>query len=101
LEIVLALTATGGLAGRLHGGQQQCDEHADDRDDHEQFDERKPVSCLASTHDYFSNFVNKTLNLQAASSASSHFQSQLAWPAKRISEQTLKNPDSSGSCKIN
>ena len=29
------------LAGRLHRRQQQSDENADDRDDHEQLDQRK------------------------------------------------------------
>ena len=33
LEIVDALGAACGLAGRLHGGQQQGDQHRDDRDD--------------------------------------------------------------------
>ena len=44
LQIIGALGASGGLSGTLHGRQQQGDEHADDRDDHEQFNERKAAS---------------------------------------------------------
>jgi hypothetical protein len=35
------LSAAGRLASRLHSGQQQGDEHADDGDHHQQLDERK------------------------------------------------------------
>ena len=35
LEIVGALDPPGGLAGRLHGGQQQRDQYGDDRDHHQ------------------------------------------------------------------
>ena len=41
LEIVLALNATSRLARLLDGRQQQGDQHRDDRDDHQQFDQRK------------------------------------------------------------
>ena len=41
LEIVLALRLTPRLAGRLHGRQQQRDQDADDRNHHQQFDQRK------------------------------------------------------------
>ena len=44
LEVVLALGASGRFARRLHGRQQQSDQHADDGDDHQQFDERKATS---------------------------------------------------------
>ena len=44
LEVVLALRAGRGLADFLDGGQQQADEDGDDRDDHQQFDEREPGS---------------------------------------------------------
>ena len=39
LEVVRALRAAGGLAGGLDGGQQQRDQDADDRDDHQQLDQ--------------------------------------------------------------
>ena len=39
LEVVGALDAAGGLAGRLHGRQQQRDQDADDGDDHQELDE--------------------------------------------------------------
>ncbi len=39
LEVVGALTAAGRFARRLHGGQQQCDEDADDRNHHQQLDQ--------------------------------------------------------------
>jgi hypothetical protein len=41
LEIVFALRLPRGLAGRLHGGQQERDQNADDRDHHKKFHERK------------------------------------------------------------
>lgn len=41
LEIVLALRPPGRLAGLLDRREEQSDEHADDRDDHEQFDQGK------------------------------------------------------------
>jgi hypothetical protein len=41
LEIVLALGTTRSLTGLLHGGQQQCHQDPDDRNDHQQFDEGK------------------------------------------------------------
>ena len=39
LEVVDALGAAGGLAGRLHRRQQQADQHGDDRDHHQQLDQ--------------------------------------------------------------
>ena len=39
LEIVRALGTSGGLAGRLHGRQQQRDQHGDDGDHHQQLDQ--------------------------------------------------------------
>ena len=44
LEVIDALRSAGGLAGGLHGRQEQRDEHANDCDDHEQLDERKSAS---------------------------------------------------------
>jgi hypothetical protein len=46
-EIVAAAAATGRFARRLNGGQQQCYQDPDDRDHHEQFDERKARSSQA------------------------------------------------------
>jgi hypothetical protein len=43
-EIARALGTPGGGAGRLHGGQQQADERADDRYYHEQLDEREAAA---------------------------------------------------------
>jgi hypothetical protein len=43
LEIVSALGASGRFPGRLYGGQEQGDQDGDDRDDHEQFDEREAI----------------------------------------------------------
>ena len=39
LEVVLALRPPGRFSRRLHGRQQQPDEDADDRDDHQEFDQ--------------------------------------------------------------
>jgi hypothetical protein len=38
LEVILALRSPGGLASRLDGGQQQGNEDANDRNDHQQLD---------------------------------------------------------------
>ena len=40
-HVVQALSAARRFAGGLDGRQQQRDQHADDGDDHQQFDERK------------------------------------------------------------
>ena len=39
LQVVDALRPAGGLARRLDGGQEQGDQHGDDRDDHQQLDQ--------------------------------------------------------------
>ena len=39
LQVVDALGAAGGLAGRLHGGQQEADQDRDDRDHDQQLDQ--------------------------------------------------------------
>ncbi len=41
LEIILALRLTGRFTGLLHCGQQQGDQDCDDRNDHQQFDQRE------------------------------------------------------------
>jgi len=41
LEVVLALRPLGGLADLLDGGQEQADQHRDDRYDHQQLDQRE------------------------------------------------------------
>jgi hypothetical protein len=43
LQVVRTLSATGRLAGRLHGGQEQADERANDGDDCQEFHERETV----------------------------------------------------------
>ena len=43
LQVGLASGPPGGLAGRLHRRQEQPDEHRDDRDHHEQLDERETM----------------------------------------------------------
>jgi hypothetical protein len=50
LEVVAALSAAGRLAGLLDGRQQQGDQDRDDRDDHEQFDERKRGPSVHARH---------------------------------------------------
>jgi hypothetical protein len=42
-EIVRALASPGGFPGRLHGGQQQGNQDADDGNDHQQLDQGKPA----------------------------------------------------------
>jgi hypothetical protein len=48
-EVVFALSAAGGFAGLLNGWEEQSDEDRDDRDHHEQFDEREttPIGPLS------------------------------------------------------
>ena len=50
LEVVLALEAVGGLAHLLDGGQEQADEHRDDRDDDQQLDQREGRAALGTCH---------------------------------------------------
>jgi len=49
LEVILALGPPGGLACRLHGREQEADEDADDRDHHQEFDERETLNALRRT----------------------------------------------------
>jgi len=46
LQIVLALAAAGSLAGLLNCRQQQGNQNCDDRDHHQQFDQRKRGSLF-------------------------------------------------------
>ena len=46
LQVVDALRPPGGLAGRLHGGQEQGDQDGDDRDHHQQFDQGETAGAL-------------------------------------------------------
>jgi len=50
LEMVVALDATCGLAGLLDGREQQRDQDRDNRDHHEQFNERKASFAMRSVH---------------------------------------------------
>jgi hypothetical protein len=45
-QMILALSAAGRLASRLHGGQKQRDQHADDGNYHQQLYQRE---CLSIT----------------------------------------------------
>jgi hypothetical protein len=49
LEVVSAAAPSPRLACRLHCGQKQPDEHADDGDHHKQFDERETVTVHGSS----------------------------------------------------
>jgi hypothetical protein len=40
-QVILALRAASGLSGGLHGRQEQCHKHPDNRNHDQQFDERK------------------------------------------------------------
>jgi hypothetical protein len=44
LHLIGATGTIGSLTGRLHGGQEQTDQRGDDRDHHQQFDEREASS---------------------------------------------------------
>ncbi len=46
LETVTALRPPRRLAGSLHGGEQQCHQHCDDRNHDQQLDERKRMASL-------------------------------------------------------
>jgi hypothetical protein len=47
-QVIAALAASRGFAGRLHGGQQEPDEPTDDRDHDEQFDKRETITKTRS-----------------------------------------------------
>ena len=51
LEVVAALRPPGRLAGHLHGGQQQRDQHADDGDDDEELDEGESARVMSVSSD--------------------------------------------------
>jgi hypothetical protein len=44
LEIIGALAAASRLPGRLHGGQQQPDQHSNDGNNHQELDQGKGFS---------------------------------------------------------
>jgi hypothetical protein len=46
-QVVRTLDATRGFAHSLHGGQQQGDQHSDDRDDDEQLDQGEASTRMA------------------------------------------------------
>jgi len=50
LEVVDALRAAGRLARRLDGGQEQGDQHGDDRDHHQQLDQREASTGHRRAH---------------------------------------------------
>ena len=57
LEVVLALRPGGRLADLLDGGQQQADQDGDDRDHHQQLDQREGAAgrrCPAVPGEYLS-----------------------------------------------
>ena len=51
LEVVGAFHAGGGLPHLLDGGQQQPDQHGDDRDHHQQLDQRERRPAGVTEHD--------------------------------------------------
>ena len=46
LEVVLRLRPGGRLADLLHGGQEQADQDRDDRDHHQQLDQRETAISI-------------------------------------------------------
>ena len=61
VQPVLALSLSGLLSSRIHGGQEHAGEHADDGDHHQHFDQRKsgprgwlasgaPTTCSTANH---------------------------------------------------
>jgi hypothetical protein len=51
LQVVVATGSPRRFAGSLHGRQQQCDQDADDCDDHQQLDEReREISTTTHRH---------------------------------------------------
>jgi hypothetical protein len=60
LHVVFALGPAGRLTRRLHGREEQCDEDRDDRDHHQQLDERKALLCSPHTFTFtfFTNFAD-------------------------------------------
>src|SRR6185437_14641684 len=50
LQVVLALRPRRRLADFLHGRQEQADQNGDDRDYHQQFDQREPSLATSFRH---------------------------------------------------
>jgi hypothetical protein len=46
LEVVDALSASGGFAGGLHRGQQECDQDRNDRNHYKQLNQRERIASL-------------------------------------------------------
>jgi hypothetical protein len=47
-KIILALSATSGFPRLLHGGQQQRNQNRDNRDHHQQFNDREATTATTS-----------------------------------------------------
>lgn len=62
-EVVLTLRATSRFARRLNGGQQQCDQDADDGDHHEKFHESETAGV---------RLLRRTDSLRSAQSCNAH-----------------------------
>jgi hypothetical protein len=54
LQMVSGLRPAGGFAGLLDGGQQNGDQHRDDRDHHQQLNQRKPLPGTRHKHEEYS-----------------------------------------------
>jgi hypothetical protein len=78
LEIVGALRTACGLAGGLHGGEQQCYQHADDGDYHQQLHESKRSAIQKIP---FDKPVHRSLYLSATTDGmtGSQRRSKLHW----------------------
>ena len=57
LHVVGACRSPPRLAGCLYGREQQADEHADDGDDHKEFDKGEPAMFQATSHDHLQQIL--------------------------------------------
>src|SRR5579871_2574574 len=91
LEAFLAAGASSGIAHFLHGGQQQPDQDGDDRDHHQQFDEREAHLLTNDTnHDLLLKKLSKKNRKQLCKSKGERQTSGLAYPLSRLQRQFRK-----------
>ncbi len=53
LHVVFALSPAGGFPGLLDGGEKQCDQDGDDRDDHQQLNQGEAGAAAMGGGDFF------------------------------------------------
>ena len=93
LEVAGAADAVGGLADLLDGGQEQADQHGDNRDDDEQLDEcesgsAERMSILLDAVNSLGVYQMKEVTVTATTTAARHRLKPADYPARRGKQPT-------------